>query len=93
MNSQNTRQSTNNIQNELSEDLKNSEVSVVSKNNDVVGDDSQEELQTSIGPKTNEFDDTVSKQEIKDLTGVIQSKKLAEEVCWYNQQGIRVCRP
>lgn len=92
MNSQNIQQFTNDIQNGSSEDLKNSEVDVAIKNDGVAVNDSQEELQSSIGPKTNKFYDALGKQEIKDLTGVIQSKKLAEEVCWYNQQGIRVCR-
>ncbi len=91
MNSQNTQQSTNDIQNELSEYMNNSEADVVLKKDDTE-DNFQEELQSSIDPKTNEFDAAVGKQEIKDLTGVIQSKKLKEEVCWYNQQGVRICK-
>ncbi|AVH71849.1 hypothetical protein [Nostoc sp. 'Lobaria pulmonaria (5183) cyanobiont'] len=90
MNSQNTQQSTNDIQNELSEVLKKSEMDVALKK-DETEDNFQEELQSRIDPKKNEFD-AVYNQGVKDLTEVIQSKKLADEVCWYTPEGIRKCK-
>ncbi|MDZ7949584.1 hypothetical protein [Nostoc sp. DedQUE09] len=51
MNSQKIQQSTNNIQNELSEGLKNSEVDVAIEN-DSISEDNSLDLQIDIDPNT-----------------------------------------
>lgn len=92
MNFQNTQLLTDDIKNESSEDLNNSEVGGAIKNDCIATDNVQEKLHSSIDPKTNGFNDGADNEEIKDLAEVIRSKKLKEEVCWYNQYGERICR-
>ncbi|MFN6483071.1 MULTISPECIES: hypothetical protein [unclassified Nostoc] len=74
-----------------SEDLNKSEVSDALENYNI--EDNSLDLHNSIDSNTNEFNDAVGKQEIKDLAGIIQSKKLAGITCGidYNT-GQLVCK-
>ena len=90
MNSQKIQQSTNNIQNKLSEDLKNSEVSVAIKDESISGE-TFADSQSNIIPESIELNDVVDKQEFQNFADVLHSKKV-KDTCWLDEDGFRVCK-
>lgn len=81
MNSQNTQQLTNDIQNESSEELKNSEVAIASENNPISEDNSLD-LQSSIDPNQIESNNAGLYQQAKDLSQVMPGKRNLLATCW-----------
>ncbi|MBN3889862.1 MULTISPECIES: hypothetical protein [unclassified Nostoc] len=79
MNSQNKQQSTNEIQKELSEDLKNSEVGVAEDNSlDLHSSIDPNQIQSNNAGKDNAGKD----QQAKDLSQVMLGKRNLEGTCW-----------
>jgi isopentenyl phosphate kinase len=92
MESQNTQQLTDDIQNELSEDLKNSEVGVAI-NNDGISAENSLDLQSAINPDAIQLNVIVEQQEIQNFLGVNQPKKLKGLICGIDPKtGLTICK-
>ncbi|MBD2560338.1 MULTISPECIES: hypothetical protein [Nostoc] len=92
MTSQNTQQLTNDIQNELSEDLKNSDEGVVIENDGISADNSLG-LQSAIDPDAIQLNVPVEQQEIQNSLGVNQPKKLKGLICGIDPKtGLTICK-
>ncbi|MBW4427201.1 MAG: hypothetical protein KME50_22860 [Nostoc desertorum CM1-VF14] len=91
MNSQNTQLLTDEIQNKLSKDLKNSKKDVAFED-ESTSKETTGESQSSINSESIELNDAVDKQEFHNFADVVHSKEL-KETCWLDDYGYRVCKP
>ncbi|MEH2306583.1 hypothetical protein [Nostoc sp.] len=83
MESQNTQQLTDDIQNKSSKALNNSEVGVASENN-TISEDNSLDLQSSIDP--NQIKNNAGKdQQAQDLSQVMPGKRNLLVKCWSEQ--------